>query len=356
MRNAAISGLFLVAIIVALSLGRNFFLPVALAVTLALMLRPVVRLLHRIHIPESLGAGIVVGGVIGLLVVAGTALFEPAMDWARRAPETLRDAGIKLRQLQRSVEDFDRAAEEVEKLTESDGDRVPAVQIQEEDWQTTLARFTADALGSAAITVALLYFLLATRARLLHKALAMLVSPEQRANKASVVTETEQQVSRYLFTISVINILLGVAVAAAMWAWGMPNAVLWGVMAALLNFVPYLGAMVGVAITLLVAAVSFEDLRWVGVPLTYLTLTSVEGTFVTPSVLGRNFSLDPVVVLLWLVFWGWLWGIGGALLAMPMLVMLRIISGRAPALRTVARLLSNEDAPRAGQPSTASQA
>lgn len=159
-----------------------------------------------------------------------------------------------------------------------------------------------------------------------------------------MVAETEREISRYLFTVSTINAGLGVAVGATMWAWGMPNPVLWGVLAAFLNYIPYLGAAAGVAITFLVAAVLFDDLCWFAVPLSYLFLTSLEGTVVTPVILGRRFAVDPVVVFLWLTFWGWLWGIGGALLAMPLLVALRIVSERTPAMNGIARLLSNDDA------------
>lgn len=343
-RSAATTGLFLLVLLAALHFGRDFLLPIALAVTISLMLRPLVHGLSRCHIPEGIGAGIIVLGAVGLLATAAVTIYEPAMDWAERAPQTLSKVHDKARELQRRVEDVGRAAAEVEKLANPNPDRVPLVQIKGEDMQTTLARYTADATASTVIALVMLYFLLATRTRFLHKALELLVEPAERASKASIVSDTERSVSRYLFTIATINLGLGVAVGAAMWGWGVPNALLWGVMAAALNFVPYLGAVAGVAITALVAIVTFNDLRWAAVPLTYLLLTSIEGMLITPAILGRRFALDPVVVFVWLVFWGWLWGIGGALLAMPMLVMLRIISDRSPALDTVVRLISNQDA------------
>jgi predicted PurR-regulated permease PerM len=342
-RSVAGPGLLVLAIIAALYFGRDYFLPVVLAVIVALMLRPIVRAMCRLWIPESVGAALVVLSLLGLGIFGSVSLYGPAMDWVRRAPSTLRDMGFKLRQLQQRMQDFSRAAEEVERLTRTDEKDVPAVQIQDEDWQTFIARHTAGTLSRAVVALVLLFFLLATRARLLRKSMELLVAPAERTTRASLVTETEQQVSRYLFTITVINAGLGVAVGATMWAWGMPNPLLWGVLAAVLNYVPYLGAVVGVVVTLLVAAVSVDDLRWVAVPVSYFVLTSAEGTLITPVILGRRFALDPVVVFLWLAFWGWLWGVGGALLAMPMLVVLRIVSERAPGMRTVAQLLSNEE-------------
>ncbi len=340
------TGLFLLALVAALHVGRDLIMPVVIAVVFALVLRPIVRGLHRCGLPEPIGAALTVVVVLGLLGFAAATVYEPAMDWAERAPDSLRKAEDKVRALRRHVEDVGRAAAEVEKLAKTNEERVPVVKIKGEDVQMTIARFTAGTLGSGVVVLVLLFFLLATRARLLHKALALLVQqPQERASKASIVAETEHNVSRYLFTITAINIVLGAAIGTAMWGWHMPNAMLWGVMAAILNFVPYLGAVVGVSTTALVAVTTFDDWRWAAVPLSYLVLTSLEGMLITPAILGRRFALDPVVVFLWLLLWGWLWGIGGALLAMPMLVMLRIISERTPALAVVARLLSNHEAP-----------
>lgn len=345
MRRAGATGLFLLALLAAFHFGRDLLLPIALAVTFTLMLQPAVRLLRRWRIHESLGAGIVVLTVVGAFIAGSIFTYEPAMAWAERAPDTLRKAEGQLRRLQRRVENFGRAAAEVEKLASLNRESVPAVKIKSEDLQTTLARFTAETAASGAIVLTLLYFLLATRARLLHQALALLVQPTARESQGSIVAETEQHVSRYLFTIMAINLGLGAAIGVAMWAWGMPTPVLWGAMAAVVNFVPYLGAAAGICVTGLAAMVTFPDLRWVAVPLTYLAIASVEGMVVTPAILGRRFALDPVVVTVWLVFWGWLWGIGGALLAMPMLVMLRIVAERAPALGAILPLLANGDAP-----------
>lgn len=342
-RSAALTGLFLLALVASLHYGREILLPMTLSFAFTLMLSPVVRVLHRCRIPEPIGAAIAVVGVVSLIVIGVMNLYAPALDWADRAPDTIREVGRRIRAIQSQVQDVGRAAAEVEKLTEMNKSDVPVVAVKGEDLQTTLARSTANTLITATVMIVLVYFLLATRARLLHKALALLVEPSQRPTKASIVTETERNLSRYLFTIAVKNSVLGMSVGLAMWAWGMPNPILWGFMAGVLNFVPYLGDLTGVTITAIVAFVTFNDLRWIGAPLTYLLLTNIEGMLVTPAILGRRFSLDPVVVFLWIIFWGWLWGIGGTLLAMPMLVTLRILSERSTALAPIALLISNRD-------------
>lgn len=345
-RSTALNGLFLIALVTALHFGREVLMPVALAVTVALVLRPIVRTLHRWHIPETLGAGVAVLGIVALAAAALINVYAPAMQWAERAPDTLREVGYRLRALQSQVRDVERAAAEVEKLTQMNEEKVPVVQVKGDGLKTTLARFTINAVATTMVLVVLIYFLLATRARLLHKALALFVEAAERPSRESIVTETEQNLSRYLLTISTKNAILGTAVGVSMWAWGMPNPVLWGAMAGMLNFIPYLGDLTGILITAIVAFVTFSDLRWLGVPLSYLVLTNLEGLLITPALLGRSFALDPVVVFLWLIFWGWLWGIGGALLAMPMLVTLRILSERSSSLSGIGMLISNQDAPR----------
>lgn len=339
-------GLFLLAVVIALYFGRAFFLPVTLSITFALLLRPIVGWLRRCHIPEVIGAALVLVLALGTVATAVVSVYEPAMEWAQRAPETLDRVEQRLRKLRKPVDDVGRAAEQVEKITNMDREKVPSVQIQGEGMNNILVRNTLVTIGSAVVMIFLLYFLLATGGRLLNKISELVAHTTKHGTDPTLVTTTEQNVSRYLFTVTAINIGLGAAVALAMWLIGMPNPLLWGFMATMLNYIPYLGAMTGVAIVAIVAVVTFDGARCLGVPLVYATLTSLEGMLITPLILGRRFELDPVVVFLWLIFWGWLWGIGGALLAMPMLVVLKIICERNQNLASVARLIAPNDNPR----------
>lgn len=342
-RSPALTGLFILALLTALHVSQEVLMPVALSILFALILRPIVRLLHRWRIPEPLGAGVAVLGVVGLLTLTAFHLYGPALEWAERAPEMVRAVAQRFRTVGSPMAEVGRAAEEVEQLAQTGDEHVPVVAIQGEDLKTKLAWAALVGLGWALVITVLVYFLLATHARLLHKALALLVEESQRTSRASVVMETERNLSRYLFTIAAKNTVLGLSVAASMWAWGMPNPLLWGAMAGMLNFIPYLGDLTGISITAMVAFVSIPDLRWIGVPVSYLILTNIEGLLITPAIIGRRFALDPVVVFVWIIFWGWLWGIGGALLAMPMLVTLRILSERSSALAALGLLISNRE-------------
>jgi predicted PurR-regulated permease PerM len=197
-------------------------------------------------------------------------------------------------------------------------------------------------VGYVALTVVLLYFLL-TVEDLVTRLFAAVLPPDDRKKALEITVEASHSVSRYLATIAMINMGLGVATGVAMWLSGMPNPALWGVMAALMPFIPYLGAAVGVAVLTTVSFTTFDSWSQALLPpLLYLALACLEGGFVTPSVLGRRLLLNPVAVLLSLMFWGLLWGIVGAILAVPLLTILKIICDHIKSLAFVSELLSRD--------------
>jgi predicted PurR-regulated permease PerM len=161
-----------------------------------------------------------------------------------------------------------------------------------------------------------------------------------KKNAVEIAHAIESQISSYLATIAIINFCLGVAIGVAMALWGMPNPILWGVMGGLLNFIPYLGALIGVSVITLVAFTHF-DLPSYGVlvPLTYYLLTAFEGYFVTPILLGRRLILNPVVIFLGFIFWGWLWHIPGMLLAVPILAVFKIFCDHIKPLEPVGEFM-----------------
>jgi predicted PurR-regulated permease PerM len=190
-----------------------------------------------------------------------------------------------------------------------------------------------------AVTI-LLYFLLASGDLFLLKLVRVLPRFEDKKIAVTIVHEVRHDVSHYLLTITLINIGLGVATGIAMFWLGMPNPLLWGVMAASFNFIPYLGAMASAIILTLVALLTFDELgRILLVPGVFLVLTSLEGGFVTPAIVGRRLTLNPVAIFVWLTFWGWLWGVPGMLLAVPMLAILKIVCDHVQPLNSVGEFL-----------------
>ncbi|MEO7723766.1 MAG: AI-2E family transporter, partial [Chthoniobacterales bacterium] len=157
----------------------------------------------------------------------------------------------------------------------------------------------------------------------------------------SIANEIETQISRYLFTVTLINLCLGLAVGTAVGLLGLPNPIMWGAMVAVLNFVPYLGALVGIACMLLGALLSFNNLGVALIfPGTYLALATLEGNFITPFVMGRSLTLNPVLVLLSLTFWGWMWGIVGVILAVPILAAFKIFCSHIEPMEPLAEFIS----------------
>jgi predicted PurR-regulated permease PerM len=219
-----------------------------------------------------------------------------------------------------------------------DGDGRQTVQVEGTNLAETVITSTRTFIAGVIIVVALLYFLLAYGDVLASKIVQL--SSSGRAISAAA-RAAEGEISAYLFTITLINAGLGVAVGGAMALLGMPNPVLWGVMAAVLNFIPYIGAMTGIAIVAVVALLTFDDPGRAALPpLCYFVLTGLEGQFLTPTILGYRLRLNPVVIFLWLVLWTWLWGVPGALLAVPILTGLKIVCDQVESLRPLGELIT----------------
>lgn len=305
--------------------ARSVLIPVAIALVLYFILSPIVRALQRfVRLPAVVGAGLVLAVSLVLCSYGIYRLAEPAQEWMGRAPSSLRELRDKARRLREPVERVSEAAAEVENLTRmGDDEGGQEVVVQQPSLGDNLWLGTQRFVAGATATALLLYFFLASGERFFGKVLRLL------ARRRGLVSSdwlrgAERQVSTYLATITTINVTLGVVVAAAMALLGLPNPILWGVMAAAVNFVPYLGPLVAAVILAFVSILTFEHLgRALAPPFVYVALTSFEGMLITPLVLGRRLSLSPVVIILWLFLWSWMWDIVGAFLAVPLLVIVK---------------------------------
>jgi predicted PurR-regulated permease PerM len=343
--SAALTGLFVLAIFYTFYFARIFILPLVLALLFSLLLSPVVGGLSRLGIPHRLGSGLVVLALMGLIGGAVTLLIDPAATWIDRAPETLSRIEYKLRQFKKPVEEVDRATRKMEQLTGiKDGEESePQVQLERKSLSEIFFAGTRKTLAGLIMVVVLLYFLLASGDLFLRKLVRVLPHLENKKRAVEIARRLRRDISVYLWTITLINIGLGVAEGTAMHLLGMPNPMLWGVMATVLNFVPYLGAMVGIAVIAAVSALTFETpSQYFLPPLVYFILTALEGYFLTPIIVGRRLTLNPVVILLGLFLWGWMWGIPGAVLAVPMLASFKIVCDHLPPLAPVGEFLGGD--------------
>jgi predicted PurR-regulated permease PerM len=339
-------GLFVLALLLVAYLARSFLLPIVVALLAYLLLVPAVRALKRLRIPEALGAALILVPLVGGIGITAWELSAPAGDWIERAPEILESLEVRLRSIRKPVDDVAKAAEGVQELASggSKDGAVSVVQVNRPGFTVNLFDMTTTLIAAVGTSIILLYFLLASGDTFLRK--VVLLTPSDKAKTVEIVRCIERDVSRYVGTVTVINAFLGLAVGITMAVLGMPNPVLWGMMACISNFVPYLGAMVGVCMISLVSFITYPTLGMALVPpLSFLALTILESELVTPFVLGRRFFINPVVIFVGLLFWTFLWGIPGALLAVPLLFMIKVVCEHVDRLKPLAEFMSSERTP-----------
>ncbi|HEX9945725.1 MAG TPA: AI-2E family transporter [Thermoanaerobaculia bacterium] len=342
-RSLALTGLFTLALFYTLYLGRVFFLPITLAILLSFLLSPVVRWLKKLHIPEGLSAALVVFGLLGLLGLGVYELATPAYEWMAQAPQSLRKVEAKLRDLKKPVQTMSKATEQVEKIAKVAGGQEPAkVAVATESLGSRMFSQATDFVTNGIVMFILLYFLLASGDMFLRKLIKVLPSLADKKRAVEIARQIETEVSAYLGTITLINVILGAAVWGIMTLIGLPNALLWGVLAAITNYIPYLGAIVMIAVLAMVGFLTFPDLPHALMPPgAFIGLNILESYLLTPMILGRRLTLNPVVIFLGLTFWGWLWGITGAILAVPIMVVFKIFCDHSEPLAPIGEFLGD---------------
>ena len=322
-------GLFVLALFFALYTARAVLLPLVIAALLALLLMPFKRALERLRVPQALAAAVMALALAGGLGYGFLALAEPASDWFQTLPSVARELELKLRPFQQTVDDIQRAAAEMQARVDKITSAEPTEQESRSDAPGILKNLvvgTQTLLVQLALVIFLVYFFLASSDLLLKNFIHALPRLRDKIKAMKIVETIQHDVSRYLATITLTNTGLGASVALAMHLLGMPNPLLWGVMAATLNFLPYIGALTTLVILTGVAVLTFDDgARILLVSGTFLALTTLEGQIITPTVLGHRLALNPLVVFVGIVWWGWLWGIAGALIAVPLMVAIKIV-------------------------------
>jgi predicted PurR-regulated permease PerM len=337
--------LLILAVLACAYVARTLLFPIILAVVLALLLRPAVIALQRLKIGESIGAALVLALVMAAFGALATHLYEPAARWAEMGPAEIRRLEKKLRDVSRPVQAVRGATDKVAELanaTAPTASKKPAVVVERPSFTEVFG--TAQwALGSALVTLMLLYFLLASGDLFLRKLIRVIPGLRDRILAVEISRSVQAEIGRYFAATTLINIGLGVATTLAMMALGVPSPALIGTAAGLLNFLPYVGAAITLLGIFVVSALSLDGATQIVLPaLVFLALTTIEGQLVQPIVLGRRLALNPVAVFIWVLLWGWLWGVPGLLVAVPMLVALRICAEKIPSLNPLAELLSRD--------------
>jgi predicted PurR-regulated permease PerM len=340
-RSVALTGLFILAVFYTTYFLRSVLLPIVLAWLLSYLLRPIVRTLARIKIPTLLGAALILITLLSAITLGVSALAAPAAGWLAKAPAGLQELQYKLMPMKRSMAEVAKASGEIEKLATPDSSSKLAVEVKRRPITDTLYMRTPEFITSTVLLLILLYFLLAYDGVFIGKLIKLLPALSDKKRAVSIAHEIESQVSRYLFTVTIINCCLGLAVGTTVGLLGLRNPVMWGAMVAILNFVPYLGALTGIICMTIGAILSFDSLGYALIfPAVYLGFGILEGNFITPWVMGRSLTLNPVIILLSLVFWGWMWGIAGVILAVPILAAFKIFCAHIKPMEPLAEFLS----------------
>jgi len=324
--------------------AQALILPVLLAGFFALIGNPVIRLLQRIYVPRFVSALLLIALGIGGAVWLGQQLVEPAGEWVRQVPREMRDLTPKLRNLIKPVQEANQAAKNIARAAGGENTAKPVEVVKTEVNDPYKVLTATPKLIAAILAVVLLtFFFMVYGQNLQRHALALLPSRQKKRVTADILQSIEREISRYVLTISVINVLVGLTLALILYMVlhiPLPEALLWGTMATLLNYAPYVGPLLGILIMLLMGFVAYDELWRSLLPAgIYLGLHTLEGQFITPIVLGKRMALSPLILILSLMVFGWLWGIIGLLLAVPLLVCVKIVLERIEGLEGWAKLL-----------------
>jgi predicted PurR-regulated permease PerM len=393
-RTGGIVILATLAVIGALYVGREFFVPIAFAFLLNALFRPVVRLLHRrARFPVPAAAAMVVLGLIGLFIVAGYALSGPVKDWVAKAPERFDAAEQKLGRLRKPIQQVQRVTDKLEHATDLGGgggttrptsqptsqptdgqsakpqaagegnagagaDESGAGKASQSSGQApapvppqlpspagpgVAAGFlgtTTTLVGGVTEVLVLLYLLLAADDLFFRKLLKIMPTVRDKKVAAEVVDEAQSVVMRYLWVTLLINLGQGTLVALVLWWLGMPGPVMWGLLTVVLEFIPYLGAAIMMVLLSVVAFATFDSMGHIlAVPGSYLLITTLQNNIVSPLAYGDRLKLNPVAVLLGVVFWWYVWGTPGAFLAVPLIATIKIVACRTDRFAPVGEFL-----------------
>ncbi|TPI13743.1 AI-2E family transporter [Mesorhizobium sp. B4-1-3] len=319
-------GIFILLTAAALYFARAFFMPVILAFLLALTLTPIVRFLRKRGIPEVVSATLLVLFSTVVFASAGYLLSGPVIDLINNSYSIGQQLTERLAPFKRPLERMMDLAHQLEALTETSQEPgLQRVAVAPSGILSTAASNILEAGTAITIVFVLSLFLLASGTLFYEKIVQSFASMTQKKRALRVVYDVEREISHYLLTVSIINVSLGTVIGLGLWGLGMPNPLVWGAMAALLNFLPYVGALMTVLIVAVIALISFDTIAYALLAPAFVVLCDIiEGQFVTPMVVGRRLEINAVAIFIAIAFWSWLWGFVGALMAVPLLVVIKV--------------------------------
>ena len=340
--------LIVLGVVAALYFARPVLLPIFSACVAGMTLKPLIRWSSICRIPPAFSAAIVLLVLVAGVIFGFGQFSRPAMAWVNDAPQHMTELRQRVQKLLPPGARFSAAAAAVNNLGATEAEKkedqknAPTVQVKDNHGSVSLINWTEIFLIGLIETLVLLYLLLASGDLFLQKLVHVMPTLGDKKRAVEISHKIQQNISNYLLSVTLINVGLGVVVSGGLYFMGVPNALMWGIFVAALNFVPYFGPVAGIVLLAAVGLLTFETSLWRALlpPAWYLLLHLLETNIVTPVLLGRRFTLNPVVIFVSLIFWTWLWGVPGALLSLPILVSIKVISDHIPALSSVSEVLS----------------
>jgi predicted PurR-regulated permease PerM len=339
----ALTAILVLFVLVILSLSGEVVLSILFAFLLNLLLQPAMSALIKIHVPKTAAALFIVLLLVGTVTGIGFSLSGPAAAWIAKAPESIARLEDRLSAITLPVAIVQKASRDVEKFAGGQDADATSVSLKGPGLGSVLFIGARTMVAEFATMVLLLFFLLRSGDLFLRRIVEILPTLSDKKQAVDISREITRNISGYLVTITLMNGAVGIATGFATYMFGLSNPVLWGVLAFVLNYILILGPLSGVAILFLAGLLTFDTIWLALMPAgTYLAIHATEGA-VTPLLLARRFELNPVLVIISLVFWFWMWGIAGALLAVPLLASFKIICDRIRPLMALGHFVGGEN-------------
>lgn len=348
---APIMGIFIILLVQIMLWGANFLIPLTAAILAYLVFNRPRRWLRRLGLPDIAIAALFTTFLFVLFAVAVIWFAEPVTNFVQDLPRLMREVQFKLSGPGGPLSAVSEAAQAVDDAVEGSGDKAAMeVEVVEGSSATLSIMSLAPRLVSQIVfAIFMTFFLIASGDFFIQRMVESMETLSDKRRAVQVVHRIEDRLGRYLGSIAVINAGLGLAIGGAMFAWGMPNALAIGLMGFVLNFIPFLGAVLGATIAGFVAFVSFSEI-WsaIGVFATYMALTSIEGQLVTPMLVSRRMRLNTPILFLVVAFFAYIWSVVGMVVAVPILIMAKTICDEIEGLQRIGHFLgdSNDDGPR----------
>jgi predicted PurR-regulated permease PerM len=340
-----LNGLFALGILYTLYLAHQIVLPITLAALTSLLLFPLVKKAQeKARIPRVLSALVLVLLVLAAMAGVGATVATPAVEWAQKAPQGISrllvgDSDI-VSQIGKVSESARRVEESVGDLSQNPDSTSSTVVLQTDSWRDQVLNKAQNFVAGLALALALTYFLLVGGDRIILNLVRQLPR-EQRRNVLRIARDSQQQIAQFLAVLSLSNVLVGTTTGLVSWAVGLPDPAVWGLVAGLARFIPYLGVILTTTLLTIVSAISLDTFWMMTVaPLSYLLMTSTIGFFIEPWIHGFRMAINPVIIFVSIFFWGWLWGPVGVLMAVPLMTVIQVVLKQIPKLRPIYKVIA----------------